>query len=259
MEKKKLILSIAAVIIVFVLSLFAVPYFVKLLPWDQTAKSCLAEVIGGLLSIAALFILKKGKILKFRTKGFKEGMAAGALIFATIGLNLLQFYINVGPVTLPAFSIVLFVINMVFVGIMEEILFRGILQEALHDFFGCATYKNVLKAVISSSIIFGLAHYLNMFAGVSFKAASIQVISVVLLGTLFGAIYYRANRNIWVTIILHSLLDLGSYISSGVLSGVSESASINEYSYSKFLFFPIFIIVIIWVLRKGKIRTEADL
>ena len=254
MEKKRLILSITAAMIVFALSLFAVPYFVKQLPLDLTAKTCLAEVIGGLLSIAALFFLKKGNTLKFRTEGFKEGMAAGVLILAVFGLNLLKFIFSGEPVTLSAFSIVLFLIDMVFIGIMEEILFRGILQESLHDFFGCDSYKNVLKAVISSSIIFGLAHYMNMFAGVSFKAASIQVLSVILLGTLFGAIYYRAGRNIWVTIILHSLLDLGSFLSSGVLNGVSEAASINDYSFAKFMFFPIYVIVIVWVLRKEKVK-----
>lgn len=258
MEKKKLILSITAAMIVFALTLFAVPYFVKQLPLDLTAKTCLAEVIGGLLSIAALFILKKGKILKFRTEGFKEGMAAGVLILVLVALNILRFIFNGQPVTLSALNIVLFLIDMVFIGVMEEVLFRGILQDALHDFFGCASYKNVLKAVISSSIIFGLAHYMNMFAGVSFKAASIQVLSVILLGTLFGAIYYRAGRNIWVTIILHSLLDLGSFLSSGVLNGVSEAASINDYSFAKFMFFPIYIIVIIWVLRKEKIKTLPE-
>ncbi|MBO4636327.1 MAG: CPBP family intramembrane metalloprotease [Clostridiales bacterium] len=257
MKKRNLILSVLAVMIVFGLTLFAVPLGVRHLPLDMTAKSCLVEVIGGLLAIAALFILKKGEVLKLRTDGFKEGMASGVFFLVMSGLCFFQFIFNGKPVTLPAVDIVLFSINMLFVGIMEEVLFRGILQEAFHDFFGCDSYKNVLKGILCSAVVFGLAHYLNLIAGVSFKAVTIQVISVIIMGVLFGAVYYRANRNIWVTIILHALVDAGTFIMSGALSGVSEADSIGQYSFGKFVFFPLYIIVTVWILRKNKIRTEA--
>jgi len=84
----------------------------------------------------------------------------------------------------------------------EELLFRafltGRLADVLHN-----TRAGWILAAISSSIIFGLAHYgegiTGMFTNGSF-------------GLLFAFIYLRNRRNLWSLIIAHGILNTLRYL-----------------------------------------------
>jgi len=84
------------------------------------------------------------------------------------------------------------------VGLNEELLFRGFLQTRVERLFGSSSRAAVIAAVITG-IIFGLVHALQGPANLVYAG---------LLGIALGIIYLRADRNLWVVVILHSVFDV---------------------------------------------------
>ena len=75
---------------------------------------------------------------------------------------------------------------MLFVGIGEELLFRGILQNAMHEYFGEDSLKKLYKAIILSSTLFGMVHLVNVFKGVTFLSAFFQALVAIPVGGDLG-------------------------------------------------------------------------
>ncbi|WP_158263637.1 CPBP family intramembrane glutamic endopeptidase [Aliiruegeria haliotis] len=87
-----------------------------------------------------------------------------------------------------------------FVGVFEEVLFRGIL---LHGF---ELRIGPVAALFASSFVFGISHYVNWINGQSLAATHPQVIHAGLSGILYGAIALR-TRSVWPGVLLHALWD----------------------------------------------------
>jgi len=79
-------------------------------------------------------------------------------------------------------------------GICEEIVYRGFL---IPYFMGAPANLPVTIAMIASSLVFGLAH---LYQGVR------GAIGTAILGMVF-AILFVMTGNLWVTIVLHALID----------------------------------------------------
>lgn len=151
---------------------------------------------------------------------------------------------------------VLFLLHVLFVGIGEELLFRGILQNAMHEYFGEDSLKKLYKAIILSSTLFGMVHLVNVFKGVTFLSAFFQALVAIPVGGGLGAMYYRSNKNLWVCIIAHASVDMNSFIASGVLSGTTITESINEMDYAQIITFILFVVVDMYVLRKSVMKKR---
>jgi membrane protease YdiL (CAAX protease family) len=84
------------------------------------------------------------------------------------------------------------------VGLNEELLFRGFFQTRVERLFGRWHMAGVVAAVIAG-VVFGLVHG---FQG------SANAVYAGLLGIALGIIYLRADRNLWVVVVLHSVFDV---------------------------------------------------
>lgn len=98
----------------------------------------------------------------------------------------------------PKQLVMLFLLLCVFTPIVEEVIFRKV----IYNFVEPRT--NHIIAIISTGVIFGLMHVLAY-------QDFVQSIPYILMGLTFGYIYYRANKNIYVTIGVHFLNNLFSY------------------------------------------------
>ena len=99
-------------------------------------------------------------------------------------------------------------VMMACVGFAEELIFRGFLFKAiLKD-------GNVKKAVIISSITFGIGHILNLFIGQDPAETLIQIVFAVSVGFVFTMVFYKGG-SLWPCILAHSLIDVTSVFSSG--------------------------------------------
>lgn len=99
----------------------------------------------------------------------------------------------------PLQLFLLFLLLCVFTPIVEEVVFRKIIYNFIEP------RSNHIIAIIVTGVIFGLMHVLAF-------GDFIQSIPYIFMGLTFGYIYYRANKNIYVTIGVHFLNNLFSYV-----------------------------------------------
>jgi membrane protease YdiL (CAAX protease family) len=94
-----------------------------------------------------------------------------------------------------AFQLWLFA--MLSAAVAEEIVFRGFL---LHQLSLLSPDSQIGRgiAILIGSIAFALPHYAQGVVGLT---------SVVLVGILFGWVFFRSGRNLWSLILAHALVD----------------------------------------------------
>jgi uncharacterized protein len=142
-----------------------------------------------------------------------KGIALGAVLFSgVVGVAaLLGVYRITGPGDSSTLLLHL-VTAAIMPGIMEELLFRGILFRWLEAFAGS------WAALVVTSALFGLAHIMNANA-TWFSSFAIAVEAGLLLG---GA--YMLTRNLWMAIGLHAAWNF----TQGAVFGVPVSGHVVQ-------------------------------
>ncbi|MEJ6398525.1 CPBP family intramembrane glutamic endopeptidase [Yoonia sp. 208BN28-4] len=109
----------------------------------------------------------------------------------------------------------------ILVGFFEELLFRGVVLQAL------LTRMNGGLAVIIAAIIFGLFHYVNWVSGQPLGVTTMQVLGAMAIGLLFGA-FVLWTGSIWPSIFLHGLWDSSVSVSQTLQANVSPTGDVAE-------------------------------
>lgn len=257
MEKKVLLKNIVVVIVAFAVYKLMGTFCASQIS-DNVVKLFATEIVFVICSLCAAFFTNKLGEIKFSSKGFGKGFFVGLFVFVAAilrGIFWIVNYINgKETITVSALAIVLFIISMLFVGIAEEMLFRGILLNGFLDFFGEITTKSLRMAIFFSSLVFGLLHIFNVTTGATLVGAVMQAINAIALGMVFGAIYVRSGKNIWSCIILHGFHDLASFINSGILRGASTSDAISGYDMSLLPSVLGMFLLALFLMRKKKLQ-----
>lgn len=155
----------------------------------------------------------------------------------------------------PFYEILFYIIAIFLVGLVEEFVFRGVILNILLNSFS-KTKKGITGAIVFGGVLFGLMHFINMASGVKFSSAIIQVISTSLLGILFCTVY-ASTRNFWIVVLFHTVVDLGSLLSTGLFDDGGIVSQINTYSAMNAIAFVILGIPMFVMLRKSRrIRME---
>lgn len=97
------------------------------------------------------------------------------------------------------FETVLYVVSMLCVGFIEEVIFRGFLFKSL-----CR--ENVKRAIIISSLTFGIGHIVNLLNGAEALGTLLQICYAVALGFLFTIIFYK-SKSLIPCILTHSTIN----------------------------------------------------
>lgn len=93
----------------------------------------------------------------------------------------------------------LYVLSMLCVGFLEEVIFRGLLFKSI-----CKS--NVKRAIIISSVTFGLGHIVNLLNGSELVSNLLQVCYAIALGFLFTIIFHK-GKSLLPCIITHSVVN----------------------------------------------------
>ena len=96
-------------------------------------------------------------------------------------------------------EIVFHFLNMINVGFIEEIIFRGFL-------FKMMAKDNVKRAIIVSAITFGIGHIVNLLNGADLIPTLMQVCYAISIGYLFVIIFYK-SKSLIPCIITHCLFN----------------------------------------------------
>ena len=117
----------------------------------------------------------------------------------------------------PASAIVFTLINTFFVGLSEELMFRGILFQAFR------TAMKIWPAIIVTTVAFGAIHVLNVFVTGNFIPSVAQALGAGMSGLLFMALRLRTG-SLWPVVITHGLWDFATFTAS-TANGSTSSPS----------------------------------
>lgn len=96
-------------------------------------------------------------------------------------------------------EIVFYILNMINIGFLEEIIFRGFL-------FKMMAKDNVNIAIVVSSVTFGIGHIINLFNGADVIGTLLQVCYAISIGYLFVIIFHK-SKSLLPCIITHCLVN----------------------------------------------------
>ena len=96
-------------------------------------------------------------------------------------------------------EIIFHILNMINIGFIEEIIFRGFL-------FKMMAKDNIKIAIIVSSITFGVGHIINLFNGADIIPTLLQCCYAISIGYLFVIIFYK-SKSLIPCIITHCLVN----------------------------------------------------
>ena len=153
------------------------------------------------LSAVLFLFIKKNNLLP--EYGFcKPRLSASEMLFYIPLLIILTVNLWHGVnFTLSFAETVLYILTMFCVGFLEEVIFRGLLFNAMRK-------NGIRSAIIVSSVTFGIGHIINLFngSGADLIANILQVIYAIAAGFMFVMIYYKGGSLI-PCIVTHSIFN----------------------------------------------------
>ena len=155
-------------------------------------------IINTMFSIGLIILMKSLKKIKYyglrKIENIKQYFYFIPMVLI-ISVNLWNG-ININNTTQ---EIIFHILNMINIGFIEEIIFRGFL-------FKMMSKDNVKIAIIVSSITFGMGHIINLFNGAQIIQTLLQICYATSVGYLFVTIFHK-SKSLIPCIITHSLVN----------------------------------------------------
>ena len=101
---------------------------------------------------------------------------------------------------------ILFVISMLGVGFLEELIFRGFLFRAIEK-------ENLTRAIIISSVTFGIGHIVNLLNGQDLMDTICQIIFAVFVGFALVVLFHK-GKSLVPCIVFHGVFNALSIIAN---------------------------------------------
>ena len=150
--------------------------------------------------ILVLFVKKNGLSEKYGL--CKSEIPASKMLFYIPLIVLMTVNLWWGvTMTLSPLETILRVLSMLCVGFLEEMIFRGLL-------FNAMVKDGIKSAIIVSSLTFGIGHIVNLIngSGAELLPNILQVIYAVAVGFAFVMIYYK-TKSLLPCIVTHSIVN----------------------------------------------------
>lgn len=213
-EKNRILIPFSAVGLIILNMIFWGILGKLFLPTDWLSSAKLSAIVNTvqniLCSAAFIIIIKKlyGIKIEIGTNGLIKGIFVYGLVICIAGVSSLMMSYQkpeIGFVQALPQLLLFFVFNMT-VGVVEEVLYRGLIFNSFRKYFG-ESKKGVYRAVLLSALVFGIVHLTNLIFTPDLVIATItQVIYAFFFGVLFNVIYYRTD-NLLPCIIMHGVFD----------------------------------------------------
>ena len=207
MIQERIILKTAIAMLVLLLFFFAQGAIVVITGIDGIPSALIrGAVIWGLVIITlAYYIIRFKGISKLGFHGAEKGAAKRMLYF--VPLLLIAFSPFAAGINLNGGAA--FILANLFltlgIGMAEEIFFRGIIC-------GLWLKHGTIKAMIISSVLFGLSHILNIAGGAELFETILQICFALVYGMIL-ALIFAEGRSLLPCVLLHALHDFCSFIS----------------------------------------------
>lgn len=166
-----------------------------------------------ILSAAIYMFVKRNKLMEYYGLCKGKYNLKRLLFFIPMIIIATRNLWNGITLNLGILETVLYAVSMLFVGFLEEIIFRGYLFKSM-----CRS--NVKTAVIFSSITFGMGHIVNLLNGRDPIETFMQIIYATAIGFML-TIFFLKSGSIIPCIIFHGFINASSII------GVQPEMTVN--------------------------------
>lgn len=226
----KLILKRPLIFSLFIIILSVVITFIPMSPlFDGICGEQASEYIAGIIEqtiVSVMLILLLKKIDLLEKVGYKRKSKELWVLWPMLPFILLNAsdFLTGGIIIDKSkpLLIMLFVLVYLSTGLFEETLCRGVIFGLMNNKWG-RSKGGCYLAIILSSILFGLTHFIHLILGhASFIATVTQVIYASFIGVFFCACVIR-NHSIYPAIILHGIVDM-----AGSLKEIAANGGINK-------------------------------
>lgn len=206
--------------------------------------------LGWPFLLAALLLLSVIAWQRWHDLGLQRSGAALGLRLAWLPL----IYI-VGGLALavaaglpPAAVLGWVLLNTALVGLSEELMFRGVLLQALRHTLP------VWPAVLLGTLAFGAIHSLNVFITGDLRGALLQSAAAALSGLLFTALRLRTGA-LWPAIGVHALWDFATFALAASHGAAAPAASGSEAASALTPLAPVLLVLPnalygLWLMRR---------
>ena len=208
---------------------FAVAWIIAYVVLASTGDNVSADLgIDKIVTLPILIALSAGLYFFIRKNGLAEKyglckpqLPAAKMLYYIPLLLLLTANLWYGvALNQSPLETVLYILAMFCVGFLEELIFRGLLFQAMAE-------NGVRSAIIVSSVTFGIGHIVNLFNGSGAELMSnlLQVMYAVAIGFAFVMIYCK-TRSLMPCIITHSVFNgLSAFANEAVMTPQREILS----------------------------------
>jgi len=176
----------------------------------------LSETIGAYKLVSAVFhtALAAGLLLWVRRNGLTEKYGlflpryrlAKAWFFIPLALVCLYKLLFSPALRFSATESICFVISMLCVGFLEELIFRGFLFRAIEK-------ENLTRAIIISSVTFGIGHIVNLINGQDLPETISQIIFAVFVGFALVILFHK-GKSLVPCIAFHGVFNALSVVAN---------------------------------------------
>ena len=169
-------------------------------------------ILIALSAVLYFFVRKNGLMEKYGL--CKPQLPAAKMLYYIPLLVLLTANLWYGvALNMSPLATVLYVLSMFCVGFLEELIFRGMLFQAMAK-------DGVKSAIIVSSVTFGIGHIVNLIngSGAELLPNLLQVLYAVAIGFAFVMIYWK-TKSLMPCIIVHSVFNgLSAFANEAVMT-----------------------------------------
>ena len=197
-------------------------------------EKLLTALLGAVLTGVLLTFLRKNGLMA------KCGLVKGSynarqyLYFVPLLVLASTNFWNGATMNLPLPEAALYVLSMIWVGILEEVIFRGLLFTAMR--------KDSLKwAVAVSSLTFGFGHIVNLLNGAELLATLLQVVYATAAGFLFTVMFLKSG-SLLPCILTHCAINSFSAF------GVEGSKTLDMITAA--VLTVVAVLYALWILKK---------
>lgn len=259
--KKKMNIILFFIIMVIAMLIFDItmdflyPIIGRMILYGKYGTSAIIEAVCAFIILITLLLFGNYYIFTEKKKGFFKSVWTGGLMLILATLIMVANIVSIfGKGTLN--DIGSLAIFCVLIGIFEEFLCRGWIQNEFIERYG-NNRKQVYLSILLSALIFGGIHISNIWvAGQSVIDTVVQIINAVGLGFFMGTVYFR-TKNIWSVVFLHGFWDFAIFLGEiPVIKSCTQGIPSIGYNItsiiSQLLIAGVYICVGFFILRKNK-------
>jgi len=200
----------------------------------------LGQLLLGFLFMYFMHKVGVSQPTDFACKGVGRGLLLGWGGWIIVAISATTFFAPIPAaayLTPPIVSLLVIVFHVFATGFYEEVVVRGLVFRVLLRKMG-ANKKGVIGAVFLSAALFGISHISNVFSDPNTMRVLAQVFFALMGGAFFAALFLRTGR-LWVTIVIHALVNLPGYLRDVIVSP-EGLAALEAQSQTNILLNPVF-------------------